>query len=369
MPRHCSVQGCRSRDTRESRKTGITFHRLPKKGSPRRLFWLENCCRTNASGTGPWDPTSQFIYFCSKHFERNSFELVGVSGYHRLKDDALPTIFEPSTRWKIGVKATKRQKATAIVDIAKCLAVETSIPLETYEEATVLVTNDDTLLPAIEISACTSIFESRASLAEVNTCNESVVEPISSCEIVAEVPVTEVPASPCVIELEALGSDVVYSTEAVEYEAQISQSTLTEEVANDGSSLQPDHLTEPSTEAEHLQVEEGRTPIPFAFYMARIPSAPPLPAAYIPMEHSYTVDCPLYWKKRAEALKEAFDKASKELRACKKRENRLRARIASLVRLRGKGPCDRPLESTLPMQLEHSMEVFEIQVLGECVEL
>lgn len=367
MPRHCSVQGCRSRDTRESRKTGITFHRLPKKGSPRRLFWLENCCRTNASGTGPWDPTSQFVYFCSKHFERNSFELVGVSGYHRLKDDALPTIFEPSARWKIGVKAAKRPKAPAIVDIAECLSIETSIPLETYEEeATVLVSHEDTLLPAIEISVCTPIFESRGSLAEDNICNENVVEPISSCETVAEEPVTEMPASPCVIELEALGSDVVYCTEAVEYEAQISQSTLTEEANSDCSSLQPEQLTEPSV---HLQMEEDRTPIPFALYMARIPSAPPLPAAYIPMEHSYTVDCPLYWKKRAETLKEAFDKASKELRACKKRENRLRGRIASLVRLRGKGPRDRPLDTTLPMELEHSMEVFEIQVLGECVEL
>nr|XP_047911886.1 THAP domain-containing protein 7 [Anser cygnoides] len=51
--------------------------RLPKKDNPRRALWLENSRRRDASGEGRWDPASKYIYFCSQHFEKSCFEIVG----------------------------------------------------------------------------------------------------------------------------------------------------------------------------------------------------------------------------------------------------------------------------------------------------
>ncbi|NXJ72805.1 THAP7 protein, partial [Rostratula benghalensis] len=69
--------------------------RLPKKDNPRRALWLENSRRRDPSGGGRWDPASKYIYFCSQHFEKSCFEIVGFRGLWGILGTTPPTLPPP----------------------------------------------------------------------------------------------------------------------------------------------------------------------------------------------------------------------------------------------------------------------------------
>ncbi|XP_041033472.1 THAP domain-containing protein 7-like [Carcharodon carcharias] len=168
--------------------------------------------------------------------------------------------------------------------------------------------------------------------------------------------------------LETTPPAVIYLIEVNSQSVEIEGAGNTEKASKDISSPQPVSLTEQSADCQ-VELDNDRGPVPIALYMARIPSPPPKPGAYIPVEHSYTVGCPLVWKMKAEALKEAFEKVSKELRASRKRESRLRARITSILRPRSRVLRDRCMESDLTEDYQSQFEVFEVQVVDEAMDI
>lgn len=303
MPRHCSAAGCCTRDTRETRNRGISFHRLPKKDNPRRGLWLANCQRLDPSGQGLWDPASEYIYFCSKHFEENCFELVGISGYHRLKEGAVPTIFESFSKLRRTTKTKGHGYPPGLPDVSRlrrcrkrCSEGQGPTTLFSPPPADIIC------FPVEEASAPASL-----------------------------------PASPAVrLEpgLNSPFSDLLGPLGAQAEEA--------------GCSAQPSPERHPSP-------LEPR-PISPSAYMLRLP---PPAGAYIQNEHSYQVGSALLWKRRAEAALDALDKAQRQLQACKRREQRLRLRLTKLQQERAR---EKRAQADVRQTLKDHVQDFAMQL-------
>ncbi|XP_037982497.1 THAP domain-containing protein 7 [Motacilla alba alba] len=278
MPRHCSAAGCCTRDTRDTRGRGISFHRLPRRDDPRRAQWLENSRRRDPAGGGRWDPSSKYIYFCSQHFERHCFELVGYSGYHRLKEGAVPTVFAPGParpprppkpppagdppRPPRGTRRWRRDP----------LPAPPPPPLPSDVSCFPRDSKDPGPPPAGD----------HGGVPALPGASGSIPEPL----------------------LVATGDEVAATAPALP----------------EGAPPSPAGPPAP--------------PSP-SLFMLRLP---PRAGSYIQSEHSYQVGSALLWKRRAEAALDALDKAQRQLQAGKRREQRLRLRLAELQRERRAGP-------------------------------
>ncbi|XP_028669381.1 THAP domain-containing protein 7 isoform X1 [Erpetoichthys calabaricus] len=309
MPRHCSAAGCKSRDTSETRKNGVTFHRLPKRGNPRRLLWLANCRRTDPESQAMWDPKSQFIYFCSRHFTKDSFELVGTSGYHRLKDDALPTIFETFSKMRhVACARNKQVKQDSDMGSSK-------VPMKRSRSQKLMEDDKSTLIKGttsgrrgrkprteiVQIAGTSSTKSLQRSQDILNGQEESEIVPAKDVELSSQM------LSPGV------------------------------------NCCAPARVQEENPTSQLSSESEVARPVSPSMYMSRLP---PPPGAYISKEHSYGVGSPLFWKARAEFAFEAMEVAQRQLSACRRREIRLRQRLAALTQ-------ERKRESMEAARLEH----------------
>ncbi|XP_030400758.1 THAP domain-containing protein 7-like [Gopherus evgoodei] len=335
MPRHCSATGCCTRDTRETRNRGISFHRLPKKDNPRRSMWLENCQRKDPSGQGPWNPASDYIYFCSKHFEKSCFEMVGISGYHRLKEGAVPTVFESFSKARRAAKVRASRQKGDDPKAARAWRKWRRDPGQGEQDS-----------PAnAEISCFPEEEESELATpaAAPTTEHRSLPGPLpQEAELEDQHDVILASLSDILLE---------YPAVATGQEA----ATATPALPETEAPTLPETETDAPSEAPTSPTPEPPRPVSPSFYMLRLP---PPAGAYIQSEHSYQVGSALLWKRRAEAALEALDRVQRQLQACKRREQRLRLRICELQRERRAAPDMR-------RQLKEHLQVFELQLLRD----
>lgn len=288
--------------------TGSWLCRLPKKDNPRRGLWLANCQRLDPSGQGLWDPASEYIYFCSKHFEENCFELVGISGYHRLKEGAVPTIFESFSKLRRTTKTKGHSYPPGPPDVSRLRRCRKrcsegrgpTTPFSPPPPA------DVTCFPVEEASAPAALPASHAGRLE-----PGLSSPFS----------------------DLLGPLGAQADEA-------------------GCSAQPSPEREPERQPSPLEPR----PVSPSAYMLRLP---PPAGAYIQNEHSYQVGSALLWKRRAEAALDALDKAQRQLQACKRREQRLRLRLTKLQQERAR---EKRAQADARQTLKEHVQDFAMQL-------
>lgn len=111
---------------------------------------------------------------------------------------------------------------------------------------------------------------------------------------------------------------------------------------------------QPSPERQPSPLEPR--PVSPSAYMLRLP---PPAGAYIQSEHSYQVGSALLWKRRAEAALDALDKAQRQLQACKRREQRLRLRLTKLQQERAR---EKRAQADARQTLKEHVQDFAMQL-------
>ncbi|XP_063799397.1 THAP domain-containing protein 7 isoform X1 [Pseudophryne corroboree] len=346
MPRHCSALGCTTRDSRLTRDNNISFHRLPRKDDPRRSLWIANCKRTDPSGNGLWDPSSDYVYFCSKHFEKSCFEVVGTSGYHRLKEDAIPTIFMFSTKLRRTSKVKTQKKKNAKTTKTK------------GKRKKDFLTSDNTARSESTNPSDNLCFDSRR---YDSVPTQDLVNFHGLCPENIDIPGDSAPAEGALattvdhqIHPETTLEDMEVASVINGRLSDLELSHVREEMSS-GMSLN----TEPTGPAG--EVHETPRPVSPSTYMMRIPQPP---GAYIQNEHSYHVGNALLWKRRAESALEALAKVQRQLEACRRREQRLRLRISALQQEHMR---ERRAQTDVREKLKEHLQVFELQLINDFV--
>ncbi|KAG9481926.1 hypothetical protein GDO78_010910 [Eleutherodactylus coqui] len=346
MPRHCSALGCTTRDSRQTRDHNISFHRLPRKDDPRRSLWIANCRRRDPSGTGIWDPSSDYVYFCSKHFEKGCFEAVGFSGYHRLKEDAVPTIFTPLTKLRKTAKLKAQKKKNSKVTKTRVkrkrdfLVNDNTAPLESADPSN---------------SQCfdTGRYDNVPTPDLVNfhgLCPENIDIPGDAAPAEGALATTVDHQMHPEATLEDIEVASVMNGPLSELELSQVRAEMTSEMPHNTETCEPT-----------AEVNKAPRPVSPSTYMMRIPQPP---GAYIQNEHSYHVGNALLWKRRAEAALEALSKVQRQLEACRRREQRLRLRISSLQHEHMR---ERRAQSDVREKLKEHLQVFELQLINDFV--
>ncbi|XP_067897870.1 peroxynitrite isomerase THAP4-like [Heterodontus francisci] len=87
----CSAHCCTNRQGKVA--SSISFHRFPLKDAKRLAKWITAVGRTD------WKPT-KFSFLCSAHFTKDSFQKRQEDQHHRLKFNAVPSIFHFSEHQK-----------------------------------------------------------------------------------------------------------------------------------------------------------------------------------------------------------------------------------------------------------------------------
>ncbi|XP_069495097.1 THAP domain-containing protein 7 isoform X5 [Ambystoma mexicanum] len=399
MVRTCSAANCVNRHTPTSKRRGITFHRFPKEAI-RRELWVSAVTQSHSTADTSWTP-SIHSSLCSQHFVDQDFDRTGQtvrlresavpslfasvkpskmprhcsaagctmrdtretrnkgisfhSGYHRLKEDAVPTVFD--TLPKLCRRRKNKLKGKTTVNLAntrpKRWTIQQAGRTRAYQEDSdesmqVLCFAENNVEDPSSPSKVTHfhrLYPGSLGITESNSSKPSTVvtkgPQRNSCSV------SEDGREPTALICSGSHPDITRDTPPAEDDD------------GDASATPSGFEAVVPTSSSSAQESEPARPVSPSVYMLRLP--PPL-GSYIQNEHSYHVGNALLWKRRAEAALDALDKAHRQLQACKRREQRLRMRICGLQQERVR---EKRAQTDVREKLKEHLQVFELQLIND----